>query len=112
MKLPQALVLFILSTFACIGLYAQNDDPIRIDTSIVRLNVGVVDHKGRPITNLDKESFELFEDGQKQQITRFEPSSAPFSVVILLDTPDDRFGDTGALTDFADGEPGPATGRG
>jgi len=85
MKLPQALVLFILSTFACIGLYAQNDDPIRIDTSIVRLNVGVVDHKGRPITNLDKESFELFEDGQKQQITRFEPSSAPFSVVILLD---------------------------
>ena len=47
--------------------------------------MGVVDHKGRPIINLDKNSFELFEDGQKQQITRFEPSSAPFSVVILLD---------------------------
>ena len=85
MKLPQALVLFIFLTFACIGLYAQDTDPIRIDTSIVRLNVGVVDHKGRPITNLDKDSFDLFEDGQKQQITKFEPSSAPFSVVILLD---------------------------
>jgi hypothetical protein len=38
--------------------------------------------------------------------------TATRSVVILLYTPDDGFGDTGALTDFADGEPGPATGRG
>ena len=85
MIFPKALILFFLLTFTCIGIYAQDDDPIRIDTSLVRLNVGVVDHKGKPITDLGKDSFDLFEDGQKQQITRFEPSSAPFSVVILLD---------------------------
>jgi Ca-activated chloride channel homolog len=70
---------------AVISIAAQDEDPIRVDSSIVRLNVGVVDQKGRPITNLDKSGFELFEDGVKQEISRFEPSSAPFSVVILLD---------------------------
>ncbi len=77
--------LFILIIFAIPGVYAQDDDPIRVESSIVRLNVGVVDQRGRPIINLNRSNFELFEDGQRQQITSFEPSSAPFSVVILLD---------------------------
>src|SRR5687767_14792751 len=73
----------ILLAASCI--FAQVDDPIRIDSSIVRLNVGVADQKGRPIVNLERANFELFEDGVRQEITRFEPSEAPFSVVILLD---------------------------
>ncbi|MEO7659892.1 MAG: VWA domain-containing protein [Pyrinomonadaceae bacterium] len=64
---------------------AQDDDPIRVDSSLIRLNVGVVDQKGRPITDLDRSNFEVFEDGVKQEISRLEPSSAPFSVVIILD---------------------------
>lgn len=67
------------------GAFAQDDDPIRVDSSIVRLNVGVVDKRGRPITDLAQGSFEIYEDGVKQQISRFEPSAAPFSVVIMLD---------------------------
>jgi Ca-activated chloride channel family protein len=49
------------------------------------LNVGVVDNRGRPITSLDRSNFTIYEDGIKQQITRFEPSTAPFSVVMILD---------------------------
>ncbi len=64
---------------------AQTDDVIKIDSSIVRLNVGVADRQGRPVTNLNKENFTLFEDGAKQDILRFEPTAAPFSVVMLLD---------------------------
>ena len=63
----------------------QEDDPIKIDSSIVRLNVGVVDQRGRPITSLDRSSFSIFEDGVRQNISRFEMSTAPFSVVMLLD---------------------------
>lgn len=76
---------FLLILIATLSAAAQDDDPIRVESSIVRLNVGVVDQRGRPITNLDKSSFELFEDGTRQDIARFEPSSAPFSVVIVLD---------------------------
>ena len=78
-------VLFALILFGSFCIYAQDEPPIRVDTSIVRLNVGVVDQKGRPITTLGKGSFDLYEDGIKQEITRFEPSEAPFSVAILLD---------------------------
>lgn len=77
------LLSFILVSF--LTAIAQDDDPIRVESSIVRLNVGVVDTRGRSITTLTKDSFELYEDGVKQQITRFEPSEAPFSVVIMLD---------------------------
>jgi Ca-activated chloride channel family protein len=77
--LPLALIL------SAISFAAAQDDPLKIDTSIVRLNVGVVDQRGRPITDLDKSNFKIYEDGVKQDISRFEPSTAPFSVVMLLD---------------------------
>ncbi len=85
MVFPKALFLLILFAFACSSVTAQDDDPIRVDSSIVRLNVGVVDQKGRPIVDLNKGNFELFEDGVRQEIVRFEPSETPFSVVIILD---------------------------
>jgi len=64
---------------------AQDEDPVKVDTSIVRLNVGVVDQRGHPIVDLDRSNFKIFEDGVKQDIARFEPSTAPFSVVMILD---------------------------
>ena len=64
---------------------AQDDDPVRIDSSIVRLNVGVVDDRGRPITTLPQSSFTIYEDGVKQDISRFVAAPAPFSVVMMLD---------------------------
>lgn len=101
MVLPRALILLTILTFALIGVYAQNDDPIRVDSSIVRLNVGVVDQKGRPIINLDKKNFDLFEDGVKQDILRFEPSETPFSVVILLDMSGSTLGFRQVITQSA-----------
>ena len=79
-------VLFAFFSLAAVEFaVAQIDDPIKIDSSIVRMNVGVVDQRGRPITNLDRSSFTVYEDGVQQQLTRFETSTAPFSVVMLLD---------------------------
>lgn len=85
MRSKRALILTCLLFISFSVATAQDDDPIRVSSSIVRLNVGVVDQRGRAITNLNKDSFELYEDGVKQQITRFEPSEAPFSVVMMLD---------------------------
>lgn len=85
MSIRHAFLALALISLAYLDISAQDDEPIRVDSSIVRLNVGVVDQRGRPITNLERSNFELFEDGVKQEITRFEPSDAPFSVVIILD---------------------------
>ncbi|MBC7901282.1 MAG: VWA domain-containing protein [Saprospiraceae bacterium] len=77
------LVLTIVCGFFAAS--AQDDDPIKVDSSVVRLNIGVVDQRGRPITSLDKSSFSLYEDGVKQEISSFVAAPAPFSVVMLLD---------------------------
>ncbi len=77
------LILFLISGFLTVS--AQDDEVIKVDSSIVRLNIGVVDGRGRPITSLNKENFTVYENGVKQDISRFEPTVAPFSVVMLLD---------------------------
>src|SRR5262245_24536444 len=79
------IFLFLTILFAAASFALGQDETVKIDTSIVRLNVGVVDQKGRPITTLDKSNFRIYEDGVKQEIAHFEPSTAPFSVVMVLD---------------------------
>jgi Ca-activated chloride channel family protein len=85
MRFRKALAILPLILVSVLSVAAQDDDPITVDSSIVRLNVGVVDSRGHPITSLDRSNFTVYEDGIKQQINRFEPSTAPFSVVLMLD---------------------------
>lgn len=85
MRFPKAILLFPILILSFLSVSAQDDDVVKVDSSVVRLNVGVVDGKGRPITRLSKENFTVYEDGVKQNILQFEPTVAPFSVVMLLD---------------------------
>ena len=78
-------LLILLIGLWAIPLVAQEvDDTETVASSIVRVNVGVVDQRGRPITTLDRTSFSVFEDGVKQDISHFSTSTAPFSVVVML----------------------------
>lgn len=85
--LCRPLVVFALCvTFGVVNAPAQDvDDVVRTETSLVQLHVGVVDKQGRPITSLTRNDFVIYEDGVKQVIQSFEPTEAPFSLVLLLD---------------------------
>lgn len=85
MSYQKIFITLFLLLFGFLSVNAQDDDIITVSSSIVRLNIGVVDKKGQPITNLTKNNFVVYEDGVKQEIARFEPTVAPFSVVMLLD---------------------------
>jgi Ca-activated chloride channel homolog len=61
------------------------DEVIRTDTALVQLNVGVVDRRGQAITTLGKNDFVVYEDDVQRPILSFEPTQAPFSLVMLLD---------------------------
>jgi len=61
------------------------DDVVRTETSLVQLNIGVVDKQGRSVTSLTQKDFVIYEDGVKQSIQHFEPVDAPFSLVLMLD---------------------------
>ena len=78
------LVLFVFG-FVSEGRAQEPDEIVTTDTSVVQLNVGVVDRQGRAVTSLSRNDFAVFEDNVKQSIQSFEPTSNPFTVVLLLD---------------------------
>lgn len=63
----------------------SGDDTVRVESNLVRLNIGVVDRQGHPITNLARDEFVVYEDGVRQPIINFEPTEKPFSLVLMLD---------------------------
>lgn len=85
MKASRALLALLTAVIIAGSAMAQDDDPIRVDTSVVRLNIGVADGRGRPIIDLPQSDFKIFEDGKEQKITRFQAAPAPFSLVLILD---------------------------
>jgi Ca-activated chloride channel homolog len=54
-------------------------------TSLVNVDVMVVDNNGSPLQNLKKANFQLFDDGVPQAITNFGTSEAPMTVCLLVE---------------------------
>ena len=75
----------LLCLFAAARAQTQDEPVVTVDTNLILLNVGVADHKGQAVTDLTQGDFVVYEDGVKQSIVHFEPASAPFSLVLLLD---------------------------
>ena len=48
----------------------------RADVRVIRLDVSVVDRRGRPLSGLTPEQFTVFEDGRPVEITYFEAVDA------------------------------------
>jgi Ca-activated chloride channel family protein len=63
------------------------NDPYKYVKNVeeVMLYATVVDPKNRMVSNLDKNSFSVYEDGQQQQITSFRREDIPVSMGILID---------------------------
>jgi VWFA-related protein len=74
----------MLVAFAARG--QQSASVIKVQVQLVEVYASVYDHKGKYVEGLGRESFQVFEDGQQQQITGFEADSANLSCAILLDT--------------------------
>src|SRR5574341_43922 len=64
----------------------DENDVVRVDTTLVTVPVSVLDRQGRFIPNLKQEDFTLLENGEQQTIAYFEPAEKPFTVALLLDT--------------------------
>ncbi len=63
----------------------ETEEIIRVDSDLVTVPVTVMDRDGRYITDLAKEDFLLFEDGIEHEITFFESTDTPFTIILLLD---------------------------
>jgi Ca-activated chloride channel homolog len=59
---------------------------LRVDTTLVQINVTVTDPLNRFVTGLEKEHFRLFEDKVEQKILDFSSEDAPLSIGLVFDT--------------------------
>lgn len=64
----------------------EDDEPIRLGTTLVQVPVVVSEPGGRYVTDLSASDFTLFEDGVKQKIAVFGSIDEPFNVALLLDS--------------------------
>lgn len=92
MRIRKVSWLFLLSLVSWVAILCVNgqtkpeDEEIRVDTDLVEVPFVVTDRTGKPILNLKKDNFLVFEDGQPQKLTEFSAASAPFEVALVLDT--------------------------
>jgi Ca-activated chloride channel family protein len=61
------------------------EDVIKLEARLVNLNVKVTDAAGKTLPALKKEDFVVLEDDVRQDVSYFEPVTAPLNVVLLLD---------------------------
>src|SRR3954467_15191286 len=59
---------------------------IRVNKTLVLINVTVTDPLNRFVTGLEKEHFRLFEDKVEQEISNFSSEDAPISIGLVFDT--------------------------
>ena len=67
------------------GQDVDEDDVVKVDTSLVNLNVRVIDRANRPINDVRQEEFKVFEDGVQQQIFSFTRAEVPISYGLVVD---------------------------
>lgn len=72
---------------------SEDDEVLRVDTTLIDVPLVVVDKIGKPILNLKPGNFTIYEDGIKQELSDFTTTSAPFEVALLLDTSGSTRGD-------------------
>lgn len=62
------------------------DSIVRINADLVQLHVRVIDRNNRPIDNVPRSAFHVFEDGVPQTIESFTREEVPISYGLAVDT--------------------------
>src|SRR6478735_1453511 len=69
-----------------VALAPKNDsDVVRVPTDLVTIPVRITSPGGKPVANVRRDEFKIFENGVEQQIAYYSNDEQPFTVVLVLD---------------------------
>lgn len=93
MLIGGALILASVSPSVCLqqknnARAPQDEEVVRVTTSLVTIPINVMDRNGRFVAGLDQNQFHLFEDGIEQHIAFFDSAEQAFTVALMLDVSD------------------------
>src|ERR1044071_4146018 len=83
------LLLIAMLSLTIAGVSArsfQDQDPVRLNTTLVQVPAVITDRSGRFVTDLSQKDFTVFEDGKRQELAVFAAVKQPFNAVLVLDT--------------------------
>jgi Ca-activated chloride channel family protein len=73
---------------------SQNPPVIRVRTDLVNIFASVLDASGKPIVDLNKDAFQISENGVPQTIARFESqTNCPLDLALMIDTSGSEYAD-------------------
>jgi Ca-activated chloride channel homolog len=78
------MIAAVLITLSFASVKAQDDEVLRIDTSLVTVNVSVTDGKNRHLPGLKAEDFSVMDQGKPVRPEFFD-TKGPVSIVFLVD---------------------------
>ncbi|HYH86923.1 MAG TPA: VWA domain-containing protein [Pyrinomonadaceae bacterium] len=67
------------------GQEVDPEEVVRVDTSLVNLHVRVVDRNNRPVGDVKKEEFRVFENGVQQQVEFITQEEVPITYGLVVD---------------------------
>lgn len=82
-SLNLCVVLVLGISLFCVS-YSQ-DSELSIRNDLVAVPVTVFDRQGRLIGSLSEKDFEIYENGELQEIVKFESAREPITIVFVLD---------------------------
>ena len=69
----------------CVPVSRGQDDRISVDVNLVVLHATVCDQRGRFVSDLREQDFEVYENGVRQQIKLFAHEDVPITAGLLVD---------------------------
>ena len=87
MKIKTLLLAFALSASLVRAQEPSQDSVFKLNVNVdlTEVHVTVTDEKDRPVGNLTKENFRVFEDRSEQKITVFKHEDLPVSLGLVID---------------------------
>jgi Ca-activated chloride channel family protein len=61
------------------------DEVVKVDTDLVTIPVRITSKDGRPVPDVKREEFKIFENGLEQDVAYFSSEEQPFTVALMLD---------------------------
>jgi Ca-activated chloride channel family protein len=84
-RISVVLTVLLAGVLGVAWSFGQEPHTLRVDVSLVTLDVEVTDSVGRAINTLKKEDFEIYENGTLQDIRSFDSVETPYDIMLLFD---------------------------
>lgn len=84
---PIVITVYLIAFLALVqaAAFGQDPDTISIETNLVNVGVTVTDRSGNHVTGLEKEHFQVLDNGVPQEVVLFSELSAPVSYGFVYD---------------------------